>query len=90
MPSKRRRTTVKHRRRQIETPSQFIQLERSYERSDSDIRTIPDYAFGKIYSTQIVSYSQTPSPNASSVIEPKVIIPSKRKKSMKKKYSKNI
>lgn len=54
MPSKRR-TREKHR------PSPLIYLQTSEEkflqRIESDIRTIPDHTFAKIYSTQLVPYS---------------------------------
>jgi len=99
MPSKRRRITVTNRRRKKtqESPLQFIYLQTSYERNiekiDSDIRTIPDHTFGKVYSTQIVSHSQTmeqiPSPNASTTMESEIFISSMQKtrknKSMKRK-----
>lgn len=94
MPSKRRRRTTRQRKKTQESQSQFIYLQTSHERNlekiDSDIRTIPDQTFGKVYSTQIVSNSQTiPSPNASTMMESDMMITSMKKtrknKSMKKK-----
>jgi hypothetical protein len=64
MPTKQRRITVKTQRRNKtqESPFQFVYLQTLYERnldkSYSDIRTIPDHTFGKVYSNQIVSQSQ--------------------------------
>ncbi|CAF0917949.1 unnamed protein product [Rotaria sordida] len=99
MPSKRRRTAMRGRRRKQtqESPSQYIYLpilyERSIQKSDSDIRTIPDHTFGKVYSNQIVSHNQTieerPSPTSSYMIESEIIVSSIQKsrkiKSIKKK-----
>lgn len=96
MPSKRRRQiTVKTQRRKKtqESPPQFVYLqalyERNIEKSDSDIRTIPDHTFGKVYSTQIVSQSQItqeiPSSHASSMIEPEIIVTSMQKPRKKKR-----
>jgi ubiquinone biosynthesis protein Coq4 len=57
MPAKRR---TNRRRRRTTTPqeSQLIYLQTSQERNlskiESDIRTIPDQTFGKVYSTQII------------------------------------
>jgi ubiquinone biosynthesis protein Coq4 len=49
---------VKRRRRRKIQESQFIYLQTSQERNlqkiDSDIRTIPDQTFGKVYSNQIL------------------------------------
>src|SRR4051812_22539596 len=98
MPSKRRRITITNRQRKKtqESHEQFIYLQTSHEKNiekiDSDIRTIPDHTFGKVYSTQIVSHSQTidqiPSPNLSTMIEPEIIISSiqktRKNKSMKR------
>ncbi|CAF4739050.1 unnamed protein product, partial [Rotaria sp. Silwood1] len=53
MPSKRRRTAMRGRRKKEtqESRSQFIYLpilyESSIQKSDSDIRTMPDHTFGK-------------------------------------------
>ena len=72
MPSKRRE-------RAKTRPSPLIYLQNSHEkflqRTDSDIRTIPDQTFGKVYSTQIVSYSP--------MIEP--IEKSQKKQTIKRK-----
>ncbi|CAF1248369.1 unnamed protein product [Rotaria sp. Silwood1] len=99
MPSKRRRTAMRGRRKKEtqESRSQFIYLpilyESSIQKSDSDIRTMPDHTFGKVYSTQIVSHNQTieerPSPTSSNMIESETIVPSIQKsrkiKSIKRK-----
>jgi hypothetical protein len=47
MPAKRR---VNRRRRRKTQESQMIYL----DKIESDIRTIPDQTFGKVYSTQII------------------------------------
>jgi hypothetical protein len=68
MPAKRR--TNRRRRRTTTQESQLIYLQTSQERNlpkiESDIRTIPDQTFGKVYSMQI--------------IEPKIQKSMKRKK----------
>jgi hypothetical protein len=96
MPSKRRRRitgTNRRRKKTQESPSQLVYLQTSYEKNlekiESDIRTIPDQTFGKVYSTQIVSHSQTIEPYASTMMEPELVISSIQKtrkiKSMKRK-----
>jgi ubiquinone biosynthesis protein Coq4 len=86
MPSKRRRTelTTRRRKKTEEFPSQFF--ERYLEKIDSDIQTIPDHTFGKIYSTQIIE--EIPSPNPSSIIAPKIIASRKKNKRNNRKISK--
>jgi hypothetical protein len=85
MPTKQRRITVKNRRRNKtqESPFQFVYLqtlfERNLDKSDSDIRTIPDHTFGKVYSNQIVSRSQI-----TEEIEPEMIVSSMQKSRKKK------
>jgi len=88
MPSKRRRI-----KKTQESNLQFIYLQTSYERNihkiDSDIRTIPDHTFGKIYSNQIISHPQIPSPNPSTMMESEINLSSiqktRKKKSTKRK-----
>lgn len=78
MPSKRRG-------RAKARPSPLIYLQNSQEKflqgTDSDIRTIPDQTFGKVYSTQIVPYSP--------MIEPEILVTSieksKKKQIIKRK-----
>jgi hypothetical protein len=90
MPIKQRRITVKTRRKNKiqESPFQFIYLQTLYERnldkSDSDIRTIPDHTFGKVYSNQIVSQLQITEKIPSSMIEPEMIVSSMQKSRKKK------
>jgi hypothetical protein len=98
MPSKRRRRiTNRQRKKTQESNLLFIYLQTSHERNidkiDSDIRTIPDQTFGKIYSTQIISHPQTieqiPSPNPSTMMESEINVSSiqktRKNKSMKNK-----
>ncbi|CAF1083855.1 unnamed protein product [Adineta steineri] len=64
MPTKQRRLTGTNRRKKKtqEHPLQMIYLralyEKNTEKSDTDIQTIADHTFGKVYSDQIVSQSQ--------------------------------
>ena len=97
MPSKRRRIIQSNRRRkkhQEESQSQFIYLQTSYEKNlekiESDIRTIPDQTFGKVYSTQIISYpqiiEQNSSLNTSTIMNSDIILSSRNKtRKIKKK-----
>jgi hypothetical protein len=97
MPSKRRRITGTNRRRKKtqESNLQFIYLQTSYEKNlekiESDIQTIPDQTFGKVYSTQIVSHSQPIQQIPSTMMESEIILSSiqktRKNKSMKRKLN---
>ncbi|UJR08351.1 hypothetical protein I4U23_012622 [Adineta vaga] len=88
MPVKRRRLPRKNRRQNESKPSSIevvypqILYETHLEKCNSDLQTIPDQTFGKIYSTQIIE--EISSSNASSTIEPNPIERSPRKPRKKK------
>ncbi|CAF1034616.1 unnamed protein product [Adineta ricciae] len=74
MPAKRRRLLTTSRRRRKSKPSPIEMLypqffdEKQHEKSQSDLQTIPDQTFGKIYSMPVIE--EISSSNASSMIEP--------------------
>ena len=79
MPSKRRRIgiiTTRQRKKIQEFPLEL-------EKIDSDIRTIPNQTFGKIYSTEIIEDISSPNPSS-------IIASSRKNKSMKKKNQRKL
>ena len=73
MPAKRRRLLTANRRRRKSKPSPIGMLypqffdEKQREKSQSDLQTIPDQTFGKVYSMPVIE--EISSLNASSMIE---------------------